>query len=282
MSLLRPFFSLAWTVGPAIGAWLITLWSYQGKFIAASGLFGAFLLGILASVPATAPINPKTSRSDEDPDLNREPKSPLLSPLAAVHRSRLAAVLRHRNAPILYFFAVFVLVFCAQAMSVMTLPLFVIQDLGGTARNVGIIFGLAALMEIPLMVWFAKLADRGHNTLLIRAGVILACGYFAIVPFAHAPWHIYPMQFLIAASIAITTNITILFFQDLMPRQKGLATAIYSNTWSMGSLIGYFAFGLLLPVLGNRGLYFVFAGLTGFGAFMLLTRKSRETSEAQE
>lgn len=292
MSVLRAFFSLAWTIGPAVGAWMVTLWSYQGVFIAASGLFGAFLVGILASVPSarpafstpdspSAPTGSPASKGSETSNPTQDSKASLLSPLEVVHRSRLAAVLRHRHAPILYFFVVFVLVFCAQAMSVMTLPLLVIQDLGGTARNVGVIFGLAALMELPLMPWFAKLADRGHHVLLIRFGVLLACGYFAIVPFAHTPWHIYPMQLLIAASIAITTNITILFFQDLMPRQKGVATAIYSNTWSMGSLVGYFAFGLLLPVLGNRGLYFGFAALTGIGAFLLLIRKTPETSEAR-
>lgn len=265
MSLLRAFFSLAWTVGPAIGAWMVGVWSYAGVFVASAGLFAAFLVGILVSIPREKnPVNP-----------NAPPKPVEKNRISVL--SSFSSVFRHRHEPILYFFAVFVLVFCAQVMSMMTLPLFVTQTLVGTTQNVGIIFGLAAFMEIPLMVWFAKLADRGHHTLLIRLGVILACFYFAVVPLARAPWHIYPMQFLIAVSIAITTNITILFFQDLLPKQKGVATAIYSNTWSLGSLIGYFAFGLLLPVLGHRGLYFHSAVITGLAAFLLLIRRSPET-----
>lgn len=269
MSALRAFFSLAWTMGPAIGAWMVTIWGYEGIFAAAAGLFGAFLLGVLASIPPGQRIVQISSTASSD----IRPPSSAFRPLTFL--------IRHRHEPILYFFIVFVLVFCAQVMSMMTLPLFVTKTLSGTTHNVGIIFGLAAFMEIPLMLWFAKLADRGHHVALIRIGVILACIYFAVVPFAHAPWHIYPMQMLIAASIAITTNITILFFQDLMPQRKGVATAIYSNTWSIGSLIGYFAFGLLLPVLGHRGLYINSAVVTGFAALLLVLRKTPDTNKTQ-
>lgn len=45
-------------------------------------------------------------------------------------------------------------------------------------------------------------------------------------------------QIVSAVSLAITTNITITFFQDLLPGQTGLATSIYGNSFSAGSLPG--------------------------------------------
>ncbi|MEO7599582.1 MAG: MFS transporter, partial [Opitutus sp.] len=51
MSVLRVSFSLAWTVGPAIGAAVMIRFSYRGIFLAAAGLFLVFLIGTLRFVP---------------------------------------------------------------------------------------------------------------------------------------------------------------------------------------------------------------------------------------
>jgi SET family sugar efflux transporter-like MFS transporter len=70
------------------------------------------------------------------------------------------------------------------------------------------------------------------------------------------------MQILSAASIAVTTNVAITFFQDLVPGQAGLATSIYSNSFSTGSLLGYFAFGVLLESVGHHGVFWACTGLS--------------------
>jgi SET family sugar efflux transporter-like MFS transporter len=80
------------------------------------------------------------------------------------------------------------------------------------------------------------------------------------------------MQLLTAASVAITTNIALLFFQDLLPRETGVATAIFTNSWSVGNLLGFFTFGLLLPRVGHRGLYFTCATLAAAASLLLIAR----------
>jgi SET family sugar efflux transporter-like MFS transporter len=83
------------------------------------------------------------------------------------------------------------------------------------------------------------------------------------------------MQILSAVSIAITTNITITFFQDLLPGQAGVATSIYSNSFSAGSLIGYFAFGLMVEALGHRHVFVVCALLCAVTLALLSLRRLR-------
>jgi len=226
--------------------------SYRGIFVAASGLFFLFLMGVLLFVRD----RPRSA------ELRRSASTPLFEVLTR------PVILAH--------FCGFVLVFAAFTINMMNLPLLVTQQLGGTARHVGIIFGVAPVLEIPLMIWFGRLAARGHQMALIRFGVGMAICYFLALRLASAPWHIYPMQLLSAASIAVTTNVSIVFFQDLLPGQTGLATSIYSNAFATGSLCGYFIFCALVNVVGHRGLFLVCAGLSATTLAMFLAYRHRQ------
>jgi SET family sugar efflux transporter-like MFS transporter len=256
MSLMRVFFSLAWTIGPAVGAIVMIHFSYRGIFIAAAILFFLFLLGILLFVPHR-PHAPSARHAAREPL-----RSVLTRPIILAH------------------FIGFVLIFAAFAMNMMNLPLLVIQQLGGTGRDVGIIFGIAPIFEMPLMLWFGRLAARGHQVALIRFGVFIGMCYFLALTFAHTPWQIYPMQILSAASIAVTTNVAIVFFQDMLPGQAGIATSIYSNSYAAGSLLGYFSFGLLSGPIGHRGLFLVCAGLSALTLAIFMLYRHRVVAPA--
>jgi SET family sugar efflux transporter-like MFS transporter len=249
VTVLRVSFSLAWTIGPAIGAWVMVHFGYRGIFVSAAGLFGVFLAGVLCFVP--------------DRPHAREANAKRL-PLRRVFT----------RGDILGYFAGFVLLFAAFNISIMNLPLMVTQAMGGTERQVGIIYSIAPIFEVPLMLWFGHLAARGRQVALIRFGVLVAALYFTALFFARAPWQIYPMQILSAISIAITTNVTITFFQDLLPGQAGVATSVYSNSFSGGSLVGYFAFGLIVEPLGYRGV-FVVCGLLCLVTLAILLRQTQ-------
>lgn len=238
MSILRVAFSLAWTIGPALGALVMVRFHYRGIFLAAAGLFFLFFLGVLRFVH-DRPHPPATER-------------PARVPVMAVLRRPI--ILAH--------FGGFVLLFAAFTMNMMNLPLLVTQRLGGSEGQVGLIFGIAPVVEMPLMIWFGRLAARGHQVALIRFGVLVGALYFLALTFAGAPWHIYPMQILSAISIAVTTNVAITFFQDLIPGQPGIATTIYSNSFSAGSLVGYYAFGELVGSIGYCGIFWLCTALS--------------------
>lgn len=256
MSVLRVSFSLAWTFGPAVGAWVMTGFGYRGIFLGAAALFAVFLVGMAIFVPERP-----------HPPANRRPaRIPLLQTLS--------------RRDIIGYFLGFVAVFTAFNIGLMDVPLLVTQQLGGTSRDVGIIYSIAPFFEMPLMIWFGLLAARGHQLALLRIGAAAAALYFVALLFVQAPWHIYPAQILSAVSIAITTNITITFFQDLLPGQAGLATSIYGNSFSTGSLLGYFLFGLLTGPLGLRGIFVVCIFFTLITLAVLFGRHHRRESPA--
>lgn len=254
LSIARVFFSLAWIVGPSLGAMVKNRFDYPGSFLAASGLFALFLVLVHLYIPHRqhAPIH------------YQPPKEPIWS------------VLRR---PVILFSSIgFILYFASHSMSMMALPLLVTGELGGNFNDVGFIYGIAPVVEIPLMIWSGRLAARGHMMALLRLGAIAGALYFLALTFVHAPYHIYPMQILSAIAIGILTNITITFFQDQLPSQVGLAGSIYSNTFNIGSLLGYFTFGVAVPRVGDRGLFWVCVAFTTITVLILL--RIRHTTPA--
>lgn len=238
MSVVRVCFSIAWTAGPSVGAWVMVTQGFRALFLSAAGLFGVFLLGVLRFVPH----EPRTAHTR-----------------AAVRESVWRVLTR---GDVFAMFCAFLLVMAAHTINALNLPLYVTGDLAGSGRDVGITFGIGPAAEVPLMLWCGLLAARGHQLSLIRFGTAVTAVYFLLLPCAHAPWHVYPMQILHGFSFAVISNVGIQFFQELVPGQAGLATAIYTNASNLGNLIGYFLFGALVGPLGHRDLFFASAVLT--------------------
>lgn len=238
MSVVRVCFSLAWTAGPTVGALMMIHFGFRGLFLGTAAVYLVFLLGVLRFVP----FQPRTPL---DHQVAREPV------WRVVTRGDIFAV-----------FLAFLLIFAAHTINMMNLPLVITKLLGGTGRDVGIAFGIGPLAELPLMLWFGLLAARGHQLALIRFGAAVTVLYFLLLTLAQAPWHVFPMQILHGLSFAIISNVAILFFQDLVPGQPGLATTIFTNAANVGNLVGYFSFGALVRPLGNRGMFLFSAALT--------------------
>jgi SET family sugar efflux transporter-like MFS transporter len=257
MSVVRVCFSIAWMAGPSVGAAVMVLTGFRGLFLGAAGLFGVFLAGVCWFVPHEArPAHVRT----------------------AVRESVWRVVTR---GDVLAMFLAILLILAAHTINLLNLPLFLTDDLAGKGRDVGIAFGIGPAAEVPLMLWFGLLAARGHGLGLIRFGAAMTIGYFLLLPWAHAPWQVFPIQILHGLSFAVISNVGILFFQELVPGQAGLATAIYANATNLGALLGYFAFGALARPLGHRGLFFVSAALTA-ATFVIVVRYRHRTEGGME
>ena len=251
MSLVRVSFSVAWTVGPAIGAAMMARFGFRGVFLGAAGLYLLFLAGVLRFVPFE-------KRTQAMRTAVRQPVWQVLT------RGDIGAC-----------FAAFMLFFAAQTIHMMNLPLLVTNVLHGTPGDLGIMFGIGPVVEIPLMLWFSHLAARGHQLRLIRIGALVPVIYFLVLLLVRAPWQIYPLQILHGVIFAIMSNVAIVFFQDLVPGQPGLATTIFGNASSGGNIAGYFCFGAVLEALSSHGVVYVCAGLSACTLVILLLYRHR-------
>ena len=231
MNIFRLFFSLAWTVGPALASWVMIHYSFRGTFLTAAAVFALFLVAIWKCVPYAPPF------------VGGKPVTVL-----PLHR----ALTRPGLLP---HFIAFVLIFTSTTICMVNLPLLVTADIGGDMTHVGIIYSLAPVFELPFMFFFGMLATKGNNTRLIRISFILAVVYFAGLALVRAPWHIYPLQIVSAAMISVVSGIAISFFQDFLPDQVGTATNVYSNAMRVGGTAGYLLFAVLAEPFGHRAVF---------------------------
>ena len=253
MSVVRVCFSLAWTAGPAVGAWLMAHAGFRGLFIGAAGLFLLFGLGVMRFVPFER----------QPPHARAAVRQPVWRVLT---RGDIFAV-----------FVAFLLIFAAHTINMLNLPLVLTQVIGGTAADVGIAFCVGPIVEIPLMLWFGLLAARGHQLALIRIAAASTVLYFLLLPLARAPWHVFVLQVFHGLSFAVIANVAIMFFQDLVPGQPGLATTVFSNSSHLGNLVGVLSFGRFLEAFSHRGMFLVSATFTLITLVIMLLYLPRAT-----
>jgi len=246
MNVFRMFFALSWTVGPALAAWFVVIIGFKGLFlfVAAGYAIGLFvILFFLKDVPKTVYEN-KRNRAG----IAEYVKKPHIF-------GNLAAAL---------------LLAAATSIHTLNAPQFVTKLLGGTEFDVGLIFSVPPIFEVPMMIAVGILATKLDNGLLIRIGFSIALVYFALFFFVTEPWQIYPLQILSAAQVSITSGIAISYFQDFIPHAQGTATTLYMNSTQIGNTVGFLLFGFLAEAMNYGNVILIYILFAAVALFCLL------------
>lgn len=238
MNIVRLFFALAWTVGPALGALLVAR-SFTLSFLTASGILATFTLLVLLFVPSTPPSEHSRKAASEMP-------------------LRVA----FQNPVLLAHFLAFALFFACSTMGMMNLPLLLLHELRGSATQIGVAYSVAPVFELPFMVYMGVLATRVRHERLVLFAMLLATVYYAGLAFTQLPIHVYVLQIASAVIVAVMSGVAISFFQTFLPNQAGSATNLYSTASRVGSTLGYLSFGALAGGLGHRAVFLVSAAIT--------------------
>ncbi|AGL17899.1 MFS transporter [Actinoplanes sp. N902-109] len=218
MSALRTLFSIAWVAGPPLAAVLLQAGGFTLVYGFAAVMYAVAALVVLVALPATPAARPAGA------------------PVRATGSDAPRLVIRLS-------IAVFVLTRCAGSLAVQDLALFVPHELGGDVGDAGLLLGLCAALEIPLMLGFGLLAARVPVRRLLVVGTACGLAYLLIVTLAHSIWELAAGQLLNAASIAALTGLGVTYVQDMLPRHPGRASTLFSNTFPAGTMLAG-------PVLG--------------------------------
>jgi len=247
LNVVRLFFALAWTVGPALGSALVAH-SFEVAFLAAAGVYALFTALVWSFVPELPPS-----------EGSRRAASAL--PLrVAFQDPKLAA-----------HFLAFALFFACSTMGMMNLPLLLLHELGGGERQIGIAYAVAPVFELPFMFYFGALATRVRHERLVLLAMLLASAYYAGLALSGAPQHVYVLQIASAAIVAVMSGVAITFFQRFLPEQAGTATNLYSSSSRLGSMVGYLAFGAIADNLGHRAVFLLAVAATLVSASIVYT-----------
>ena len=232
MNVFRMFFALSWTVGPAIASIVLLRAGFRGLFLSAS-LFYFLILMVTLFYLKTSPKKSVQIGARVPSKLKHYVFQPYIA-------ANLVA---------------FALIQASITLSVMNVGLFVTKVLHASEGQIGIIFSVPPIFEVPFMLAFGVIATKIDNKILIRLGACIAAVYFILFFFVQHPWEIYLIQILSAAFISITNGIAITYFQNFIPGEPGTATALYSNTSAVGNMLGSLLFGIMAGAFGYRNIY---------------------------
>ncbi len=295
-SALRMLFSLAWVGGPPAAALIQSRGGFSALYATAAGMYAAAMIVVLALLPEPAPARDPHQRPPAEPvpvDGATGPVAPghdtgragTDRPADAADANGTAAPLANRDAPFLTIagtIVAFVLLQGASTVGVQMLSLFLETDLHAGVGQAGLILGLCAGLEIPLMLTFGALSTRIPLRRLILFGPLFSVVYLLLAASAHHTWVLFAGQLLNAMSIAAVQGLGVSYVQDMMPRHPGKASALYGNSFAAGTVMS----GPLIAgaeTFGYRTAYAIAAGicLVGF-ALIAVSGPPRSRTAAEE
>ena len=155
------------------------------------------------------------------------------------------------------------------------LPLFLSRELDTGAGAAGLILGLCAALEIPLLLGFGWLSTRWSLRGLILVGGVCGVAYYSLAAAAGSVWVLVGGQVLNALFIAAVSGLGISYMQDMLPREPGRATTLFTNTFPIGAMLAGPLFGISQSH-NFRLAYAMSAALCLLGLLVLISvRRSR-------
>jgi SET family sugar efflux transporter-like MFS transporter len=223
--LLRSAWSLAWAIGPLLGAAVLARSGFPAILLTAAVLLVA-TAGVTLAVPA--PGRPAGGPVDE--------------PAAAGAPARSAALAT----------ASIVLFFTAMYAGSLALPLFVTRALHQPDSSVGVLFSVCAAVEVLAALALAALPGRVGQRALILGGMAAFVLYFLLTVLASGLGLLLIGQVARGVAIAVVGSAGIRFFQELLAPATGRATTLFSNAATAGSLVAGVLAGVALRTFGYQ------------------------------
>lgn len=248
ISTLRMLFSTAWVAGPPVAALLVQAGGFRVLYLTAAAMYAVAAVVVLL-------------RLEE------------VSPPAHVERPPAA---RAGGAVLLVVLAL-ALMQGAGVLGVQAMSLFLSRVLHAEVRDAGLVLGLCAALEIPLMLGFGALSTRFPLRRLILTGSAIGVLYYVLVSLSTHSWQVAALQALNATFIAAVQGLGISYVQELLPGEPGRASTLAGNAFPVAAIMA----GSLLGVAAHFGYRYAYAGgivLCSAGLSLLLAARRHATA----
>ena len=235
-SLIRAQLSLAWVIGPPLSFGLAIHYGFTSMYLCAMSMFIISMFVVAVFLP---PVEKKSISS--------------LSPgqLATANQS----IFTNRNVMCLLHSTIFM--WTANMMYIIDMPIYVEKVLHLSDSLPGALMGLAAGIEIPVMIiagyMVPALGKRNLFFIAIICGILF---YVGMILFTD-PTMLYVLQIFNALFIGIVANIGIIYFQDLLPTRMGVASTLFNNGIICSVILAGIIQGFASQAYGHEIIYWI-------------------------
>jgi SET family sugar efflux transporter-like MFS transporter len=135
--------------------------------------------------------------------------------------------------------------FSANNMYITSISLYLTQELNFASKWAGYLMGVAAFIEIPIMLSAGYLSQKlgSHRLIFIAclSGLIFHSGLLV----AEQPWQFMLLQIFNSLFVGINASLGMVVVQDLMKKQMGLASTLFSSSQMLSVLLSSLAIGVI-------------------------------------
>jgi MFS transporter, SET family, sugar efflux transporter len=241
-AMLRATWSIAWAIGPALGALTINWFDFSGVFLAGATCALTATIIVIASRVDAVRAKPHA--------LHPGPTSQTISRVSAAASSL-----------VFFHLAIF--------LGSIALPIVTTHELGGTKSDVGLMFSSCAFLEVPVMFAFVLRPSLAGSRGWISAGFLALTAYFLTITWGPSVPVLLAAQAFRAIGIGLIAYQGISFMQALMPNQAGAAATLFANTANAGFLFASLLAGGWAQAFGYRSVFPACALLSVLGLLLI-------------
>jgi SET family sugar efflux transporter-like MFS transporter len=154
------------------------------------------------------------------------------------------------------------------------MSLFVTTDLGGGLGDAGVVMGICAALEIPLMLGFGWLSTRIPLRRLVLTGPAFSLAYGLCVAASTHLWQLAAAQLFAASAVALLQGLGVSYIQEMLPRHPGRASTLFTNAYPAGAMLAGPILGVVQHV-GYRASYLIAACLAAIAFGTLKVARAR-------
>ncbi|MGO1297679.1 MAG: sugar efflux transporter [Vibrio sp.] len=223
-SQMRSSVSLLWVVGPPIAFFSVDKIGFRSNFYLSAAVAIAVLLLVVSQLrdPQLPP------KSDDDQRL------PALPPV------------------VWWLGGIMLLANMANSIYISSMPLFVTKDMGLSSAYPGVFFGLTAAVEIPFMLNVASWSNKYGKLPMIRLGFVFGMLFYLGMFFTDTLWICIALQLVNGLFFGIFAGLGITVMQDYAPETIGKASAFYTNSMLVGTMLGTSLMGVIAQYYGFK------------------------------
>ncbi len=236
---LRAMVSLSWVVGPPIAYYISTTIDFNTLFYICASVYTLALVLAFFFLPHY--------QYNKAKNLNHADNK------------------YYKNKDVIFLFIAIAGLFTAFLSYIISMPLYLTNELNFIDKAPGYLMSVCAFIEIPLMFLSTRFIKHLGIKKLVITGA-LSLSIFLVLMFNLKTLEGFILaQFFAALFIALVSNLGMIFFQELLPTIPGQATSLYINACTTGQIAG----GALISISSFGSYKYIF--LAGIGVAFVST-----------
>ncbi|EOK5741511.1 sugar efflux transporter [Vibrio vulnificus] len=229
VSTMRAGIAIAWVFGPPLAFLLKAAYGFEASFTVAATIIAMAILVIFRGIPNVE----RNLRVEKEPSRANGGWVSSVNPLVSIYC------------------LIIVLAFAANNLYIVSMPLYLSQELKVDANWLGVLFGVAALCEIPVMLWAGKLARRWNALTIMKVGIASGVLFYSVMLLATNYTHLIVAQILNGIFIGTCATLGMVVMQDMMKDKLGTASTLFSNMLQLSMLVSSLSVGVVGELFNN-------------------------------